>query len=535
MAIWRRFGSVGFQRLIRCRMKWYFTGGDIGDLRGFRTLVSPFSQSSPICCYTSFRSFMTSGQAKPKLKPGAKGGDWRNSKVEDDVGIRINEAIKEREVRLVTDQGHRIVSIQEALFLARRHDLDLVEVQRKVKVEDGLGFKPAVCKLMDYSKEKYKQDVKGKERAKSHATNTLRNGENKEVRFKGKTELKDLKLKAETVKRLMERGYRVKCTAMHTGKDDEDLGLLLLNLLELIEDISVVESGPHLDTKNAFVIVKHIKFTSKKGKVCKAMETVKSILSARPTAASDASSADKDDDDSCSSKQEHNSMIEVWETVESDSENEIEGPSKQIKTNSQQLVDIQTDSNFNRKHVSLNSDGTTNIPPSRTPEQPDQSNRYSKGSNGAFSAKRDGVFPEKFAPGNRGRVNEQNVSNGNHGPYRLNSMDRPPHTYIHDSSSPQPHTYIPDSPPREKVSAGSPRSDTNAPLRKYGVFSSMKTTLPVDDRATKSSSPAPSYGIFSAPKTISSDDRIKLRENSSNGGPPPRFGNFTSLKKSSSG
>ncbi|KAK8957887.1 hypothetical protein KSP39_PZI000922 [Platanthera zijinensis] len=475
-------------------MKWYFSGGGIGDLRGFRTLEAPFSQSNPICCYTSFRSFMTSGQAKQKPKLGAKGGDWRSPKVEDDVGIRINEAIKEREVRLVTDQGHRIVSIQEALFLARRHDLDLVEVQRKVKVEVGLGFKPAVCKLMDYSKEKYKQDVKGKEKAKSLATNTLRNGENKEVRFKGKTELKDLKLKAETVKRLMERGYRVKCTAMHTGKDDEDLGALLLNLLELIEDISVVESGPHLDTKNAFVIVKHIKFTSKKGKVSKAMETVKSILRARPTAASDASSADKDDEDSGSSNKDENSTTEAWETVESDSENEIKGPSKQPKPNNQQLDDIEANSNFNLKHASSNSGRTTHIPLSRAPEQPDQSNRYSQGSNGAFSAQKDGVFPEKFAPGNRWRVNERNCSNGNHGLVRLNPMDRPPRTYNPDSSSLRPaHTYNPDS--------SSPRR----------------------------------YGIFSAPKTISSDDQMKLREKSSNGSPPsPRFGSFTSSKKTSS-
>ncbi|KAG0447909.1 hypothetical protein HPP92_028094, partial [Vanilla planifolia] len=77
---------------------------------------------------------------------------------------------------------HRVVSIQEALYLARKLGLDLVEVQRKAKVE-GAGantFNPAVCKLMDYCKEKYKQDVKFKGRVKDKASTALRSAEVKE-------------------------------------------------------------------------------------------------------------------------------------------------------------------------------------------------------------------------------------------------------------------------------------------------------------------------------------------------------------------
>ncbi|KAF5930673.1 hypothetical protein HYC85_031546 [Camellia sinensis] len=66
---------------------------------------------------------------------------------------------------------------------------------------------------MDYHKEKYNQQVKEKDRAKSKSEVTLRKGDCKEVRFSGKTEQKDLQMKANTVKRLMERGYRVKVPA----------------------------------------------------------------------------------------------------------------------------------------------------------------------------------------------------------------------------------------------------------------------------------------------------------------------------------
>uniref|UniRef100_A0A0D9VB13 Translation initiation factor 3 N-terminal domain-containing protein n=1 Tax=Leersia perrieri TaxID=77586 RepID=A0A0D9VB13_9ORYZ len=147
-------------------------------------------------------------------------------------------------------------------------DLDLVEVHRKSD--------PPVCKIMDFHKEKYKKDVKDKERLKTKSAIVLRGGDNKEVRFKAKTELKDLKVKADGIARLMERGYRVKCMAMPSGNEEEDLGGPLSRLLGLIQDVCIVESGPHLDSKHAYVIVRHVKFATKKAgkKASKAMEDV---------------------------------------------------------------------------------------------------------------------------------------------------------------------------------------------------------------------------------------------------------------------
>ncbi|KAI8553984.1 hypothetical protein RHMOL_Rhmol05G0061300 [Rhododendron molle] len=174
----------------------------------------------------------------------------------DTSGRRLNEKITAEFVRIVTEEGHYVVSRREALERARHLNLDLVEVQRNAK--------PPVCKLMDYHKEKYKQQIKEKDRAKSKSEVTLRKGDCKEVRFSVKTEQKDLQMKADTVKRLMDRGYRVRCMAL--GKEDEDLGGILSRLSALIADVSVVESGPRVGNKNAYVIVRHVKFgPSKKG------------------------------------------------------------------------------------------------------------------------------------------------------------------------------------------------------------------------------------------------------------------------------
>lgn len=185
--------------------------------------------------------------------------------VDDSDGPRINKAITSDPVRLVTDEGHQVLSRREALDYAKKLNLDLVEVQRDAK--------PPVCKVMDYNKEKYKQQQREKERSKTKLDLTVRKGDCREVRFTAKTEQKDLERKAEMAKRLMDRGYRVKCMAM--GTEDQNLEELLLRLATLIEDVSFVESGPKAEKRNAWMIVRHTKFggTKKKG----AQQTPKTV------------------------------------------------------------------------------------------------------------------------------------------------------------------------------------------------------------------------------------------------------------------
>ncbi|XP_011626650.1 uncharacterized protein LOC18443211 [Amborella trichopoda] len=213
------------------------------------------------------RCFAAPTQVKPKPKP-----DVKNTK-----GPRRNEGITARFVRLVTDEGHAIVSRHEALDRALKLKLDLVEVQGSAD--------PPVCKIIDFHREKYKHQLKEKERTMSKSDLTMRKGEPKNIRFSPKTELKDLQMKAEMVKRLLERGYRVKCTAM--GNEDQDLGDLLSRLAAMIEDVSVVESGPRVEKRIAYMIVRHIKFgQSKKQSAKKASKIVETKQSPTQISAS---------------------------------------------------------------------------------------------------------------------------------------------------------------------------------------------------------------------------------------------------------
>ncbi|KAI5017633.1 hypothetical protein ZWY2020_042521 [Hordeum vulgare] len=143
-----------------------------------------------------------------------------------DAGHQLNNDITAPFLRLVSDGGHDVVPRHEALQMAARMGLDLVEVGRKSN--------PPVCKIMDFHKEKYNKDAQQKQRLKTKSAIALRGGDIKEVWFKAKTEMKDMKVKADAITRLMEHGYKVKSMAMPAGNEAEDLGGPLSRLLGLV-------------------------------------------------------------------------------------------------------------------------------------------------------------------------------------------------------------------------------------------------------------------------------------------------------------
>lgn len=207
------------------------------------TTTNRFSERSPL--YGAAVRFY----AAPIL-PNDRKPDPRDKK-----GYKMNDKISAEFIRLVVGDDHEVVSRGEALDRARKLNMDLVEVDRLAK--------PPVCKIMDYNKEKYKKQVKAKEKSKIKAEKSLRSGPMKECRFTKKTEQKDLETKANNVKRVLEKGHRVKCMAL--GNEDEDLGTMLARLSAMIEDFAVVESGPMVEKRQAYVVVRHKKFGFKKG------------------------------------------------------------------------------------------------------------------------------------------------------------------------------------------------------------------------------------------------------------------------------
>ncbi|KAF3655996.1 putative protein phosphatase 2C 64-like [Capsicum annuum] len=275
---------------------------------GNSSLIIP---KSPFGLSQSVRCFAAPVQAKTKKEEKESSGPRLNGEITADV------------VRLVSEEGHRIVSVREALELARSLNLDLVELR-----VNSIGNRPwgyailgvgscmgevGVGRRNTGKREVIRRDMEQLQLTEDMTLDgkselTLKKGSCKEVRFVGKIEKKDLQIKADTVKRMMERGYRVKCTAMSMGNEVEDLGAVLSRFSPLIEDVAYVESGPRVEKRQAYVVVRHVKFgPSKKGSGKKASKEYKTAISSDESASvepesqkCDASeSSIESDDDSC--------------------------------------------------------------------------------------------------------------------------------------------------------------------------------------------------------------------------------------------
>ncbi|HEY5725214.1 MAG TPA: translation initiation factor IF-3, partial [Methylomirabilota bacterium] len=104
--------------------------------------------------------------------------------------IRVNEGIRVREVRVVSDIGEQlgILPIAQALDLARQKEMDLVEVAAEAV--------PPVCRIMDFGKYKYTQARRQKEARKKQTVILV-----KEVKLGPKTDTHDFDFKAKHVRR----------------------------------------------------------------------------------------------------------------------------------------------------------------------------------------------------------------------------------------------------------------------------------------------------------------------------------------------
>ena len=74
--------------------------------------------------------------------------------------LMINEQIRDREIRLIGEDGEQlgIMSARDAMKLAREANLDLVKIAPTAK--------PPVCKIIDYGKYRYELARKEKEARK---------------------------------------------------------------------------------------------------------------------------------------------------------------------------------------------------------------------------------------------------------------------------------------------------------------------------------------------------------------------------------
>ncbi|HJC73433.1 MAG TPA: translation initiation factor IF-3 [Candidatus Mediterraneibacter faecavium] len=151
----------------------------------------------------------------------------------------INEQIRDREVRLIGENGEQlgIMSAREAFKIAQEAELDLVKVAPMAK--------PPVCKIIDYGKYKYEQTRKEKEARKKQKTVEI-----KEVRLSPNIDTNDLNTKINNAKKFISKGNKVKVTLRFRGREMAHVQQsrhILDDFAETLADIAVVEKPAKME------------------------------------------------------------------------------------------------------------------------------------------------------------------------------------------------------------------------------------------------------------------------------------------------
>ena len=156
---------------------------------------------------------------------------------------RVNEQIRVREVRIVSDGESTVMPTRHALDMAREQGVDLVEISPNAQ--------PPVCRLIDYSKFLYQQKKHAKEMKAKQAKVEV-----KEIRFGPQTDEHDYNFKLKHAQEFLNEGNKVRAYVFFRGRSilfKEQGEVLLLRFANDLEEYAKVEQLPKLDGKKMFL------------------------------------------------------------------------------------------------------------------------------------------------------------------------------------------------------------------------------------------------------------------------------------------
>ena len=165
----------------------------------------------------------------------------KNDKIKNQY--RVNEQIRVREVRIVSDGESTVMPTRHALDMAREQGVDLVEISPNAQ--------PPVCRLIDYSKFLYQQKKHAKEVKAKQAKVEV-----KEIRFGPQTDEHDYNFKLKHAQEFLSEGNKVRAYVFFRGRSilfKEQGEVLLLRFANDLEEYAKVEQLPKLDGKKMFL------------------------------------------------------------------------------------------------------------------------------------------------------------------------------------------------------------------------------------------------------------------------------------------
>ena len=149
---------------------------------------------------------------------------------------------------LIDQNGEKqgIVSIEEALDVAKNASLDLVQVSPS-------NSNPVICKLMDYGKHLFSK----KKNVSSSRTKTKKTVL-KEIKFRPSTDIGDYRIKLKKIKSFILSRNKTKISVRFRGREilNSDLGLdLLRRVKEDLSKIAQVDQEPSLEGRQLLMVL----------------------------------------------------------------------------------------------------------------------------------------------------------------------------------------------------------------------------------------------------------------------------------------
>ncbi len=174
-------------------------------------------------------------------------------------GPRRNERIRAPRIRVIGPDGGQlgIMTPQEALAIARRQGLDLLEVSPTAE--------PPVCRILDYGKYMYEESKK----QKSHKVATVKV---KEIKLRPMIEMNDFMTKIRNAEKFLFQGNKLKITLMMRGREMEfkDKAFEAVNrAIEDLKHIGHADSEPKLMGRNINVSLSPVAQNQRKLKYSK--------------------------------------------------------------------------------------------------------------------------------------------------------------------------------------------------------------------------------------------------------------------------
>lgn len=160
---------------------------------------------------------------------------------------QINEEIRDKEVRVISENGEQlgIMSAAQALALAEEAGLDLVKISPNAV--------PPVCKIMNYGKFKFEQAKREKENRKNQKIVEI-----KEIYLSMTIDIGDLNVKAKKTLEMLADGNKVKVSIRMRGRQmaHASMGIDVMHrFFDLLGGKAVMEKEPKTEGRNITMVL----------------------------------------------------------------------------------------------------------------------------------------------------------------------------------------------------------------------------------------------------------------------------------------